>query len=115
MEKIVQKLNAAAEMGHSSAQNNLAVFKKLGIGMSPDHIGALTWYRKAAAGGHLGAMFSLGLLLEQGCGATRNLDDAFKWFLEAAERGHARAQCIVATCYRQVNYRQRVQQSALKH
>jgi TPR repeat protein len=90
---------AAAELGHSKAQFNLAVCLENGTGVKKDAAEAWKWYQKAADQGDSAAQFNLGLMYSRGESMPQDQDAAAKWFGLAAAKGHAKAQLALGRMY----------------
>ncbi|HYR28905.1 MAG TPA: caspase family protein [Thermoanaerobaculia bacterium] len=75
---------AEAEKGDAEAQYYVAKLYEGGLGTTPDHKTAASWYAKAAAKGHSASQFALGRLYEQGLGVTADNARAFNLYRDAA-------------------------------
>lgn len=89
----------AAEQGHASAQNRLALMYENGEGTIKDLSAALKWLQKAAAQGSDTAQYNLALMYYEGKGTTKDLSAAFKWRQKAADQGNPLAQYKLAFMY----------------
>ena len=83
---------AAAEMGLSVAQSNVAQFLYNVRGTTDFYTRALHFWTLAANQNHTDAMYNLGVLYREGLGTTVDLVTARAWFRRAAALGHQRAQ-----------------------
>ena len=80
-------LRQAAELGNATAQAYYAGSLKMGYGVEQDFVGAVRWYRKAAAQKYPYAFYELGLCYQHGLGVDRDLDQAEAWYRKAYEGG----------------------------
>ena len=87
----------AADLGHSGAQHNLAVFYLNGFGVDKNVEQAAVLLRKAAEQGLAEAQFKLASLYATGVGLTQDLHQAAAWVRKAAEQGHTEAEYNLAT------------------
>ena len=90
---------AAAALGMSTAQSNLAFMYLNGEGTEKDPALAFTWARKSAAAGDMQGLAFVGYLLGTGTGVERDLKEAAYCYLLAARRGNVKAQHTLATIY----------------
>lgn len=95
-EKPVVVVKAAAELGVTNAQHQLAGMYLKDQG---DYVQALHWYTKAAEQGDAGAQYNLGVMYRRGQGVPQDLSQAVHWFKKAAEQGHAQAQFTLGFMY----------------
>ena len=91
-DKAFEMSEAAAEMGLSVAQSNVAHMFAQGSGTPQDYTRALHFWTLAANQNHTDAMYNLGVLYREGLGTTVDLVTARAWFRRAAALGHQRAQ-----------------------
>jgi TPR repeat protein len=75
---------AAAEQGHSGAQNRLGVMYAEGQGAARDYGKAVQWYQRAAEQGDAAAQYNLGMVYAQGQGVPRDNARAYFWYNLAA-------------------------------
>lgn len=80
-----------AEYGNAQAQNELGWLYQQGLGVEPDPLQAVRWYRKAAAQGLAVAQTNLGIMYNDGLGVVRDRREAARWFELAARQGDAAA------------------------
>jgi len=93
-------LRQAADQGSMAAQESLAIFLAMGIGMEqPAPSEALEWYKKAAQKGSLDAATNIALMYADGLGIPKDPAQAMIWFRRAAEGGDATAQYNLALIY----------------
>jgi hypothetical protein len=91
---------AAADLGLSTAQANLAYMYLAGEGTTPDPALAFGWARKSAAVGNAQGLEMVGYQLATGAGVERNPKEAAYCYLLAARRGNVQAQDVLSTIYR---------------
>ena len=94
-----QELRPVAARGDAKSQYLLGLIYDNGLGVTPDHARAATWYRKAAEQGHADAQNNLGLLYASGLGVTLDHAKALNWHRRAAEQGHSGAQANLGVMY----------------
>lgn len=85
--------------GHASAQYNLGVMHRNGLGVPQDNRLALKWFRVAAQQRHAYAQVSLGAMYKEGAGVKQNYRTAIYWFHLASVQGHRAAQYYLGTMY----------------
>ncbi len=95
----VEYYRIAAELGHSGAQNNLALCYKHGYGVTKDDTEAAKWLHKAAEQESTAAQMNLGNCYYYGEGVAKDYAEAVKWYRKAAEQGDAWAQNKLGNCY----------------
>lgn len=79
-----------ANNGLPKVMNQLASIYYNGEGVSPNHVEALRWFKKAAEAGDATAMNNVGILYYHGAdGVSQDTDEAFKWFKKGADKGEA--------------------------
>lgn len=98
-ETAAKHFRAAAELGYTVAQNNLAWLYANGLGVEQDLNKAVKWYKKAARHGDKIAQIDLGDCYFNGTGVEQNLHEAVKWYRKAARNGHSGAQRRLGDCY----------------
>lgn len=86
---IIQKQLSAAEEGFPSAQYNLGIAYKDGLGVEKNDEQSVQWWRKAAEQGHASAQYALGWSYENGKGIEKDISQALNWYRLAAENGNA--------------------------
>ena len=85
----------AANEGYAPAQVRLAdVMDK-----AEDDVGAVEWYRKAAAQGNAGGEYGLGLMYAKGEGIKKDQAEALSHFLRAAEKSYQPAMAVMMSAY----------------
>jgi len=90
-----------AEKGDATAQRELALCYRRGLGVPKDIEAALGWFLKSAEQGNAAAQFSLGYIyLSFASLMPEYKKDAAKWHLMAAEQGHADAQFWIGQSYK---------------
>jgi TPR repeat protein len=94
-------LHADAERGDPWAQLNLGAAYDNGIGVAPDPVQAIVWYRHAAEQGLAQAQFNLGHSYATGNGVAQNYTEAVCWLTRAAQQGLAEAQHLLGVCYQE--------------
>eukprot|EP00005_Dracoamoeba_jomungandri_P010766 CAMPEP_0174272222 /NCGR_PEP_ID=MMETSP0439-20130205/50539_1 /TAXON_ID=0 /ORGANISM="Stereomyxa ramosa, Strain Chinc5" /LENGTH=219 /DNA_ID=CAMNT_0015362675 /DNA_START=128 /DNA_END=787 /DNA_ORIENTATION=+ len=92
LDKAVELLTKAADLGSAKAQNRLAMFYYTGKGVKKDHSKAASLYASAAEQGLAWAQYNLGLCYKNGYGVPVDEEHARCWFLHAAKQGHTKAQ-----------------------
>lgn len=89
-----------AEQGVASAQFNMGLIYKEGLGVDPNEAEALKWFRKAAAQKDANAQNQLGLMYLNGRGVLQDYQEALEWFRKAAEQGLPDAQYQLGLMFR---------------
>jgi len=92
---------AAADLGLSTAQANLAYMFLAGEGTASDPTLAFSWARKSAEVGNAQGLEMVGYLLATGSGVERNPKEAAYCYLLSARRGNVQAQDVLSTIYRE--------------
>ena len=82
----------AADQGYASAQLNLGLMYRQGLGLQQDYKVALFLFRKAAEQGQARAQFNLGEMYFNGEGMQVDMVKAHKWLKLAAASGEADAE-----------------------
>ena len=100
-EKMVHKLEEAADQGHAKAQVNLGAMYGNGHGVPQDYSAAMKWYQMAADQGVAKAQYNLGFMYKNGQGVAQDNSAAMKWYRMAADQGHAGAQYNLGGMYYQ--------------
>jgi TPR repeat protein len=62
-----------------------------GLGVSPDPVEAVKWFKKAAEQGLAAGQNNLGWMYEYGLGVSKNYAEAKKWYEKRAEQGKSLA------------------------
>ncbi len=70
-----------------------------GLGVAPNYLAAVAWYRKAADQGNAFAQDNLGLCYASGRGIAANYAEAVKWYRLSADQGNAVAENHLGNCY----------------
>ncbi len=83
----LQLYRKAAEIGLASAQYNLGLLYKEGLGTEKDLKEAFKWYSKAAEKRHKDAYHNLGVLYETGEGVEKNVEKAGEMYGMASRAG----------------------------
>jgi len=91
---------AAADLGLSTGQANLAYMYLAGEGTATDPALAFTWARKSAEVGNAQGLEMVGYMLASGIGVESDLKQAAYCYLLAARRGNVQAQQVLSTIYR---------------
>jgi len=81
-----------AQNGSAHAQDMVANYYYLGLGVDQDLNEAVKWWRKAAEQGYRHAQYWMGILHSKGDGVPLDHDKAVEWYLKAAEQGSPGAQ-----------------------
>ena len=81
----------AAEGGSADAQMTLGEMYADGIGVTPDAVEAVKWYRVAAERGYPESQYRLGGMYYRGEGVLQDQVEAAEWYLKAAKQGHVDA------------------------
>jgi len=89
----------AAEMGHSTAQYNLACTYDRGEEVPRDVSKAIEWYEKAIAQGYKEAQFNLGFIYAHDDHVERDYSRAAKLYTLAASQGDSDAEAFLGECY----------------
>lgn len=87
LNKYVEHLSIAAELGNAEAQYNLAMELSSNLLLDRDYEDAFRWYVKAAENGHLYAKFAVGYCFYHGFGTPRSRHDAEVWFSSVSLMG----------------------------
>lgn len=87
-----------AQLGHATAQYNLADAYYHGEEVPKDKREAAKWYLKAAEQGNVPAQYMLGLMLLQGDGVENAPAEGVAWLRKAASAGHREAQYQMGRC-----------------
>lgn len=85
---------------YNAAARNIGICYIKGIGVKPDPVEAVAWFRRTADAGDAKAMFSLGASYEYGIGVEVNPVEAIAWYRRAAAAGHAGAMNNLGLCYK---------------
>lgn len=85
----------AAHLGDRDAILAMGWFYNHGVGVEPDDVQSLRWYREAARLGETRAMFSIGAISL----ALKDFEEAHVWLRRAVEAGHARAGYYLGKMY----------------
>jgi len=91
----------AADLGHATAQYDLAYLYENGLGVAQDCKQAAFWYRKAADQGDAEAQNNLGALYAKGQGVPRSDVQAVHWYRLAAEQNDPEGVSNLGTMYLQ--------------
>lgn len=90
----------AAELGDATAELNMGIGYKIGLGdLKKDDAVAIKWFKSAAEKGQPQAQYELGVAYQYGSGIKRDLERAREWYLKAAEQNHSAAQNNLAGIY----------------
>lgn len=73
-----------AQEGDKAAQTYVGEIYEKGLGIAPDYILAVAWYRKAAEQGDSRAQINLGYLYEKGLGVEKDPVQALQWYRRAS-------------------------------
>ncbi len=88
---------SAAKRGDPSAQHNLGYFYDVGIGVKPNRVAALYWYKRAFRRGYRAAASNIGMIFRD----EEKPKQALSWFQRAIRLGDADANLEVAKIYLQ--------------
>lgn len=86
---VFDRFTAEAEQGLAEAQYNLAIFYEEGLGVQPDIVNAMYWYRKAAEQGHIRSQYKLGLIYLDETTLPMDSDQGIEWLRLAARQDDA--------------------------
>mmetsp|Transcript_28461 Transcript_28461/g.63541 ORF Transcript_28461/g.63541 Transcript_28461/m.63541 type:complete len:516 (-) Transcript_28461:74-1621(-) len=89
--KAADRFRLAAEVGHPTAQSNLAMCLYEGLGSPMDLSAAREWFLKAADGGHAPAQFKAGYMLARGEGGPSDMSGGVALIDKAAKAGNSNA------------------------
>ncbi len=92
-------LSFEAVQGNATAQYNLGLMYKNGIGVDKDNEEALGWFTLGSDNGHMLSKYALGLLYYHGKGTSLNFNKAMNLFLDASFMGHPASQIIIGNMY----------------
>lgn len=97
LQKVFELYTKAAELGHASAQYNIAMMYSNGESVFIDYQQAAYWFRRSAALDFAPAQYRLGEMYYFGTGGLdRDLSRAVSWLQKAAQQGDADAQMDLA-------------------
>lgn len=82
-QKYSADLLASAQRGDADAQNELGISYSEGLGIKPNQIEAVNWFRKSAEQGSKFGACNLGLHYGRGLGIRRDRSLMMKWFFVA--------------------------------
>lgn len=89
----------AAENGHATAQNNVAVAYVQGILVDQDYEQAVSWFEKAVAQQDPYALNNYGTMLVNGDGVKRDVARGFRMLSQSAALGNSDAKASLGICY----------------
>lgn len=89
----------AALQGHPSAQNNLGVMYRYGLGVPKDALEAMKWYRLAADKDSLSAYNVGKLYYYKTTGIPQSYPESMKWFQKAQKEGSVGAEYYLGLMY----------------
>ena len=92
-------LSFEAVQGNATAQYNLGLMYKDGIGVDKDNEEALGWFTLGSDNGHMLSKYALGLLYYHGKGTSLNFNKAMNLFLDASFMGHPASQINIGNMY----------------
>ena len=92
-------LKPLAEQGDATAQKNLGLMYKNGIGVPKDYKLAVKWFRKSAEQGFARAQFNMGSMYGDGYGVPQDYELAVEWYRKSVEQGNANAQTNLGLMY----------------
>lgn len=98
-EAAVTGLKASANLGDSTAQNDLGEMYMSGIGVNQDYAEAAKWYHMAAEQGVTKAQYWLGLMYENSMGVKQDYSEAINWYRKAAMQSDVEAQYNLGLMY----------------
>ncbi len=87
----IKLFHKAAEMGNSSAMNNIGMAYYEGKGVARDYEESFKWFQKASENGSVSAKYSVGMAYLEGKGVPQNAVNAIKWLKRSAEEGNIRS------------------------
>jgi len=88
-----------AQQGRVTAQFNVAVMLRDGLGVGQDPVQAFEWMHRAAQHRFVAAQYNLGLMYRDGQGVNADALKAAEWVRKAAEQGDAKAQFELGVMY----------------
>ncbi|MBQ3772005.1 MAG: sel1 repeat family protein, partial [Bacteroidaceae bacterium] len=92
LDKAIEYLQKAADMGHDNAQNLLGICFETGEGVEQNHEKAIELYTKASKQGNEYAPYNLARYYGKGEGIEQDYEKAVELYTEAARRGYSKAQ-----------------------
>ena len=104
LDKAIEYLQKAADMGHDMAQNLLGVCFETGEGVEQNHEKAIELYTKASKQGNEYALYNLACYYEKGEGIEQDYEKTVELYTEAARRGYSKAQLCLGTLYYYADY-----------
>ena len=78
-----------AKEGNASAQLNLGIMYRNGLGVEKDNAVAVIWYQKAVEQQHAGAQYALGAMHHFGQGVPKDYDKAVVLYEKAADNRYS--------------------------
>ncbi len=94
----------AAESGSCTAQYNIGIYYKGGIGVEQSYQEALRYMEMAAKSGYEPAMIEIARLYKNGYGIEQDTAKMLQWYEKAITNGNVTAMLEVASLYRYGNY-----------
>ena len=101
MQRGVELMHKAAELGYPDAQNELGVLYYQGEGVSQNYTEAFKWVQMSANAGSALAQRNLGMFYKQGIGCNANTAMAASWYEKASNQGDFDA----TVCYAYMLYK----------
>ena len=98
-ERALYYLSFEAAQGNPTAQYNLGLMYKNGIGVEKDFNEALGWFILASDNDHMLSKYALGLMYYKGEGIRKNYSKAMNLFLDASYKGHPASQINVGNMF----------------
>jgi TPR repeat protein len=96
LDKAVENLSRAAELGSASAKGELAFFYVIGHGVEKSEARAVDLWRAGAEDGDSMSETNLGTAYLSGIGVAKNIDAAKSWFRKASAKNNSHAQALLA-------------------
>ena len=96
-------LEKVAEQGDITAQNQLVLLYRDGVGVTKSNEKMAYWLEKVAEQGDAFAQCELGRLYYDGKGVAQDYGKAVYWFAKSEERGHTNVQHNLGKVFLEVN------------
>ncbi|SMX28849.1 Putative beta-lactamase HcpC precursor [Pelagimonas phthalicica] len=97
--KAIELYQRGADLGNTTAMNNLGAKFEQGSGVSRSYEKAFELYQQAASQGHVFATINLGVLYQHGKGVPQSDEKAVEYYQIAADQNSARAQANLGWMY----------------
>jgi TPR repeat protein len=89
----------AARQGDMTAQYNLGIMFRDGLGTLQNYEKAAEWFELSAKQGHDIAQYNLGVMYQDGIGVEQDYSNAMEWLHRSADQGNADAHFNIGAIY----------------